>query len=149
MIIDTLDNADLYRNLGRRFAKAFDFLRETDLSSLPDGRNEIDGEDLFAMVVDGPTRRMADATWEAHRNYHDIQFVAEGMEQMGFANVDDLSESTPYNAEQDAALYAGEGTMVPVPAGTFIVFAPQDAHLPSIAITEPARVRKIVVKVRV
>ena len=149
MIIDTLDNAGLYRNLGPRFAKAFDYLEQTDLATLPDGRNDIDGDDLFAMVVDGPTRRMADAEWEAHRNYHDIQLVTEGIEQMGFANVEDLSETMPYNVEQDAALYAGEGTMVPVPAGTFVLFAPQDAHMPSIAITDPSRVRKIVVKVRV
>ncbi len=149
MIIDTLENADLYRNLGPHFAKAFDFLRGTDLSSLPDGRNEIDGDDVFAMVVDGPTRRMADALWEAHRNYHDVQLVCEGMEQMGFATLEDLTESTAYDPESDATLYTGEGTMVPVPAGTFVVFAPQDAHMPSIAITEPARVRKVVVKVRV
>lgn len=149
MIIDTLDNADLYRNLGPRFAKAFDFLRNTDLSTLPDGRNEIDGEEVFAMVVDGPTRRMADAAWEAHLNYHDIQFVTEGMEQMGFANVEDLAVTKAYNADADAALYTGEGTMVPVPAGTFVVFAPQDGHMPSVAITEPTRVRKIVVKVKV
>ena len=39
--------------------------------------------------------------------------------------------------------------LVYVPAGSFAILMPQDAHMPGIAVTQPAPVRKVVVKVKV
>ena len=38
MIIDHISNADIYSMLGPRFARAFDYLRSTNLDALPSGR---------------------------------------------------------------------------------------------------------------
>ena len=150
MIIDRLEHSDLYQQLGPRFARAFDYLRSADLQALPDGRNEIDGDALFAMVVDAPTKVIKDCRWEAHRRYHDIQYVVAGEELMGFAPMDRMQIAEPFDDTDDYALFEGEGQYVTVAAGQFTVFAPQDVHRPSIAIDDkPAQVRKVVLKVLV
>ena len=47
MIFDEKQNLDFYRNLGieGRYAKAVDFLKNTDLAALEPGKYEIDGKD--------------------------------------------------------------------------------------------------------
>ena len=50
---------------------------------------------------------------------------------------------------EDFRLLAGEGDRVTAAAGTFVVFFPHDAHMPGLALGEPAPVRKVVVKVAV
>ena len=44
MILDTLSNSVRYEGLGPRFAKAFQWLRSVDPSSLPDGRTDLDDD---------------------------------------------------------------------------------------------------------
>ena len=46
MIFDEKKNLDFYRNLGieGRYAKAVDFLQNTDLEALEPGKYEIDGK---------------------------------------------------------------------------------------------------------
>ena len=149
MIIDDITNTSFYRCLGSTFAAAFDFLRNEHLSKLPAGRNEINGDQLFAMVVDGPTKPLDQCIWEAHRKYHDVQFVAEGIEKMGYANVEQMKVTEPYDPANDVTFFDGAGSMLTVPAGTFVVFSPQDVHMPSVAVSQPERVRKIVLKVAV
>ncbi len=149
MIFDQLVNASFYRPLGLRFAAAMDFLQHENLLTLPAGRNDIDGEQLFAMVVDEPTKPVDQCLWEAHRQYHDVQHVVVGVEQMGYANIERMKVSVPYDQTKDAALFTGAGSMLKVPAGTFVIFSPQDVHQPGVAVDKPARVRKIVVKVAV
>ena len=49
MIFDEKQNLDFYRNLGieGRYAKAVDFLKNTDLAALEPGKYEIDGKDVY------------------------------------------------------------------------------------------------------
>lgn len=53
MIFDEKQNLDFYRNLGieGRYAKAVDFLKNTDLAALEPGKYEIDGKDVYANVT--------------------------------------------------------------------------------------------------
>jgi len=50
---------------------------------------------------------------------------------------------------QDVASLAGDGNFLTVSAGMFVIFFPQDAHMPYLAAAAPGPVRKIVLKVRV
>jgi YhcH/YjgK/YiaL family protein len=150
MIIDRLEHADFYHGLGPRFRQAFDYLRSTDLLRLPTGRLAIDGDGLFAIVVDGPTRLKKDCRWEAHRRYHDLQYVASGEEVMGFAPREAMRMIEPFADGEDYAFFEGEGQYVRVGPGHFMIFAPQDVHRPSMAVDDtPAPVRKVVLKVLV
>ena len=49
MIFDTLDQLNRYRGLGPRFARAFDFVKTLDVNT-PDGRIDLEGDDLFVLV---------------------------------------------------------------------------------------------------
>lgn len=149
MILDLLTHAGAYAGLGAHFAKAFNFLADTDLNQLPVGRTEIAGDKLFALVSDGPTKSRNECRFEAHRRYHDIQLVTYGEELMGYAPVENLRVLQPFREGDDYAFFEGVGTDLFVCAGMFAMFMPQDGHRPSMAVTQPQRVRKVVLKVAV
>lgn len=41
MLLDSLEDADRYKNLAKGFDRALEFLRRPDLKGLPSGRHEI------------------------------------------------------------------------------------------------------------
>ena len=51
------------------------------------GKIPIQGDQVFALVRDNTTKPRAQGTWEAHRKYIDVQFLAAGVEEMGYANI--------------------------------------------------------------
>ena len=153
MILDRLQNAEMYKGLGKEIAAALDYLRRTDFSKLSEGRYDIDGDRVFAMVQRYQTKPTTKLAWEAHRRYIDVQYVAEGCERIGYAT---LSETTSvekaYDSENDYVLYKATGDLFTVSAGSFAIFAPQDLHAPCLAVGGPetlAPVCKVVVKCRV
>jgi YhcH/YjgK/YiaL family protein len=149
MIIDTLDNAAAYESLGARFAKAFDYLRSDRPATDPIGRHELDGDNLFAVIDEYTSRPIEQGRFESHRKYADVQYVVAGQERIGYAPLDDMTPQQAYDPETDLEFFTGNGVMLHVPAGTFTVFLPQDAHMPCIADKSPAPVRKVVVKIRI
>ncbi|WP_164821606.1 YhcH/YjgK/YiaL family protein [Paenibacillus koleovorans] len=151
MILDRLSNAANYYGIHPQLAAGFRYLQEhaESLPGLAPGKYEIDGNDLYFLVQHYNTKPLAEGKWEAHRRYFDIQYLAEGTELMGFAHLDQVRIKKEYDEAGDYALFEGdEGSLCEVTAGSFAVFAPQDAHIPGIAVDEePAPVKKIVVKV--
>ncbi|MBL9215844.1 MAG: YhcH/YjgK/YiaL family protein [Opitutaceae bacterium] len=151
MILDTLALARQYASLSPRLAQAFAFLRGAG-GDLAPGRHEINGEDVFALVVRGATKPLAGRQIEVHRNYIDVQYVHTGREIMYWVPLAALANPTmPYDPAQDAALYAFSPRAQPirVSSGEYAIFFPEDGHIPSCEWDQPAEVYKIVVKVRV
>ena len=148
MIYDTLEHRAQYRGLGERLARALDFLAETDFSAMPDGRCEIDGDDLFANIGSYETKP-AHETPEAHVKYMDIQYVFEGRELIGVGPLEEMGEVVEARPEGDIWLYrAGLLDYLTLEKGRFIAVWPGDAHAPAIAAGDPAPARKCVVKVK-
>lgn len=147
MIIDQIENADCYYGVHPGIQKALEYLAETDFSTMEPGRQVIDGERIYASVDAYETKPRETARWEAHRRYIDVQYVVSGTEVMGYAPIQDLQVTDDYDAAKDCMRLAGKGDFVTVPAGTFIIFFPQDGHMPCLAVDSPAPVRKVVVKV--
>lgn len=146
MILDTLANAARYTPLHSGFKTAFKWLQETDLARLPNGRTEIDGDRIYASVMREPGRGQAAARFETHRRYIDIQYIVEGADLMGWVDARGLT-GLGYDTDKDLEFHEGRPELwIPVPAGTFTVFFPEDAHAP-MASTVP--MLKIVVKVAV
>jgi YhcH/YjgK/YiaL family protein len=148
MILDTLKNAELYQSIHPLFKKAFDFLKTTDLKSLPLGKIELEGSDLVVSVVEISGKTVQDARMETHQKFIDIQLPLDDEETMGWIAAEKLTKVTqPYNAEKDIAFFADEAeNLVRVGAMEFAVFFPSDAHQPGIG---SGNHRKIIVKVRV
>jgi biofilm protein TabA len=68
---------------------------------------------------------------------------------MGWAPLDALSVRTPYDEQKDLTILDGCGDFFTLRQGMFVIFFPNDAHMPSLAIDSPQMVNKIVLKVRV
>ena len=148
MILDKLENVSLYRSLGPRFAAALDWLHGQDLRTITAGRHDIDGSDVYALVQENTTKPQEQGVWEAHRAYADVQCVVEGVERMGRVDIGDVKVTEQYNEKDDYLLGQATGSFFDVKPGGFVVFHPHDAHMPGAAAGAPAKVRKVVVKVR-
>lgn len=152
MIFDSAKNLDFYKSLGveGRYAKAVEFLKNTDLEKLAPGKYEIDGKNVYANVTEYTTIPWEEAKYESHHNYTDIQYVISGSETMTYAPVDELKEKVPYNEEKDVVFYDNEnpGLKVVVKAGEYMIFNPWDGHKPKAAAGEPAPIKKVIVKIK-
>lgn len=148
MIIDLLQNADRYTASHPAFGRAFAFLRRPDLKDLPVGRHEIDGDRLFAIVARDAARRRESAELEVHEKYIDIQLVLAGHDDMGWRPVAQCQQPVGgYDADEDIGFFADRPLVwLPVTAGMFAVFFPEDGHLP---LTGEGIIHKVVVKVAV
>lgn len=148
MILDRLENAEKYYAMHRDFEKAFSFLRKSDLAELPADRYTIDGDRVFCIISKNPGRTRAEAKLEAHRKYIDIQYVIAGADEMGWKPISACTRvDTPYDADKDIAFFKDEPEKwTEVPAGSFAIFFPEDAHAPMVGSDE---IHKAVLKVAV
>lgn len=131
-------------------AKALEFLRRPGTGGLPDGKHEIDGARVFAMVQRYETIEPGEPKFEAHRKYIDVQFMAAGAEVIGWAPLGSMAVKEVYSVEKDicfGSVPAGGWTPLRLEAGQLAVLYPEDAHAPRLAAGAPAPVIKIVVKV--
>jgi len=128
--------------------KAFAFLKNSNLQTMAPGRYAIDGDNVYAMITENPTKDLDSTKWESHRNYIDLQSVISGEEKIGVAPVNGLTVIMPYDAGKDLANYSGNGTFYTANPGTFFLFFPQDAHRPNVTTGGNQPDKKIVIKIR-
>ncbi|HNV02324.1 MAG TPA: YhcH/YjgK/YiaL family protein [Vicinamibacterales bacterium] len=148
MIADRLANAHRYLALGPRFARAFDYLTRTDLAAAAEGRADIDGASLYAMIQRYTSKLPQDGVWEAHRVYADLQYMVSGEERFGVGAIERFTRGA-YDAERDFEALAGDGDFLRIQPGRFLLLWPGEPHMPGMAIGAPAPVQKVVVKIRV
>jgi YhcH/YjgK/YiaL family protein len=128
---------------------AFTFLKEHDLQALAKGKYPIDGDNVYATVTEDPSKDFDKTNWESHRKYIDLQCVITGEERMGVCPVASATVTREYDEKKDLANYSAEGKQYDIPAGTFVIFFPGDAHRPNITPGGNKVVKKIVIKIRV
>ena len=148
MIYDTLAHASQYKGMHPGLDKALDFLCSADFSALPDGRQEIDGDRVFANIM-SYTTKAENPTPENHVKYADIFYLLEGEEEVAVAPLEEMGELVQANPDGDIWLHEGTGVHLPLGSGRFLALFPGDAHAPSIGPNGPAPARKCVVKVLV
>ncbi len=148
MILDSLQNAGLYQSVNPRFKKAIEFLQNTDLKTLPLGKMELDGPELFVNVVEMAGKTADEAKMETHNNYIDIQVPVTAAETMGWISAHKLKQTTQeYNPEKDVAFFADPATnFIIVQPLEFAIFFPEDGHQPGIG---TGMIKKVIVKVKV
>lgn len=148
MILDILENAKRYSTLNKGFSKAIDFLLRPDLKELPVGKYDIDGERVYAMVSGDSGRKREDALLETHEKYIDIQLVLAGTDTMGWKPKSLCKKpSSEYDQEEDIQYFSDEpDAWIATKSGAFVIFFPEDAHMPLIS---SGQIHKVVVKVAV
>ncbi|HEY4150720.1 MAG TPA: YhcH/YjgK/YiaL family protein [Chitinophagaceae bacterium] len=147
MIIDTLANAGKYKGFHKLFAKAFDYINSQSLDSIEPGKYPVDGTDIHASVSLKDGVKAADAKFEAHNNYIDIQVCPTGTEQIGWKpRAACVNPKGDYNTEKDVIFYNdAPDTYFSLNAGQFAIFFPEDVHAPMIG---EGPIKKLVVKVK-
>jgi biofilm protein TabA len=150
MIIDTIQNASKYFPVHPLFAKAFEYINNTDLGSTEAGKYEIDGVNLKAIFSNkkGMTAEESVAKFECHDKHIDIQLCIAGNEQFGWKPREKCT--TPngdYNEEKDVQFYSDKpDTFFSLTDGQFAIFFPEDVHAPMIG---DAEIKKMVIKVKI
>jgi len=149
MILTTLADADALAALEPGIAAGVRWLRAFD-AAMADGRHDIDGDDVFALVSTYATGPATEKRFETHRVYLDLQYVAAGTERILHAPAEGLTVETPYDEAKDIAFYAEPkaSSSLLLRAGDLAVFHPADAHKPGCMAGGRDEVRKVVVKVR-
>ncbi|MBQ2983742.1 MAG: YhcH/YjgK/YiaL family protein [Candidatus Gastranaerophilales bacterium] len=151
MIFDKLNNAKQYYCLGEKIQKGFEFLSKEDLKTLPDGRYEILGNEIYANVQSLKTKNQNLKKWEVHRDYIDIQYVISGKEKMGYGLLADFNEIIEkYDKEKDVEFLNGEKfNFVNVQEGEFTIFYPNDVHAPMLSVEDDIEIKKVIVKIKI
>ncbi|NII27657.1 DUF386 domain-containing protein [Pseudoflavitalea sp. X16] len=150
MVIDTLQNAILYYNLGPRFVKAFQYLTETDFTQVPKGKYEIDGTAIFAIVNEYDTVPASGEKMEAHKKYIDVQYIVSGQELIGHDWLRQQAPAKAYDESSDYWLFGEPPAFFSkLEQGMFAIFYPTDLHMPNIMVKQPSPVKKVVIKVSV
>ena len=149
MIIDTLSNSEKYNSIHPFFAKAFEYIKSQNLATIEDGKFEIDGDNLRAIVSNkkGMTAGESIAKFECHDKHIDIQLCIKGKETMGWKPRGDCKEQKgEYNTEKDVVFYNDAPDMYfDLTNNQFAIFFPEDVHAPMIGESE---IKKMVIKVK-
>jgi len=150
MIYDTLEKASFYP-LGPAFEKAVRFVRSLNADS-PLGRQELDGKNMYATVMEYDTEFSVPPKYEVHRRYVDLQAVIAGSETVFTRMPAGLPVKTPYDPEKDCEFLQPDGKSAEVNAplfpGYFTLLFPHDAHMgKGVTCLGKGKVKKVVVKI--
>ncbi|MBQ4122525.1 YhcH/YjgK/YiaL family protein [bacterium] len=145
MIIDALTNSEKYTNLHKDFKLVFDFLKTHNINEMKCGRHELRSNEVFFNLQEYETKPIQKL--EAHKKYIDIQVVASGEEYMGYTNIDNTTISEDYDNERDVVFLDGNVDKLKADNKTFLIFYPEDAHMPALSINEPKYVKKAIFKI--
>lgn len=143
----------------RRAAEiAADYLTEGSVARLRAlGRGEgepgkVDFEDgLFGIEETYQTKASDVVRWEAHTEWTDLQLILSGEEIIEVIDQRGLTLVEDARPERDIQFFETHpgGSRLLLTAGDVAILTPRDAHRPSLAVLSPARVCKVVLKLRV
>jgi biofilm protein TabA len=149
MIVDNIKNIDSYNFANQNLVRAFQYLQSINFDNLSDGRIQIDGQDLYAIVLEYLPKLEDDVYWESHKEYIDIQYILKGEERIGYAKIGKFEVVEPYNSDADVVLGTANGSYISMNLGDFMVLFPQEIHRPGIISTKDSTVKKVIVKVKI
>ena len=146
MICDTLEHLARYNGLHPNLDTAIDYLLTHDLLALPNGRTEVDGDEVFINVMDAALHPDAGYHPEYHKLYADLQIDITGGEGWGYTNEpgEEVGEYTVDCGFQDSASVVSGA----LGEGRFVLFFPTELHKPGLVQDGCANVRKAVVKIK-
>lgn len=150
MIVDELKNAldnPCYPDAIRRTLAA---ISKLDFAALPAGEQDIEGREIYLNHIIGQTKPLHEQPPELHRYYIDLHFLIEGREYIGAApGTQGQRPSMEFDTERDYGFYEGIGneTLLALSPGDFALLFPGELHRPMATLTQPAPLRKLVVKI--
>lgn len=150
MIVGKLKYLYRYKGICKNIDTAIDYVINNDLLSLPKGKTEIDGKNVFVNRDTYIAKPLKDCFYENHENYLDLQIVLKGKEGFGYTDISNpsIKVTTPYDSEKDVTKYSAEnGVFFTLEEGFALVY-PEDVHLAKLDIDGNV-VEKAVIKIKI
>ena len=150
MVLDKIENINLYKGLSKRLDTALNLLTTEDFVAKKDGKYEVDSDNIFYMVQRYETMPIEEGKFEAHRKYIDIQVVVSGSEIIGYAPIAALKTETDYSTDGDCELFniPQKFTSLQMTKGMFSILWPKDGHMPCRIAEKSEPVCKVVIKIK-
>jgi len=145
--LNKISFAQQYHKNKAEWDKTFAFLRDNDLADLKPGTYKIDGDNVYAIITEAPSKEFDKSAWESHRKYIDLHYIIRGKELIGIADASKASITKPYSF--DATNYEADGTFYEAGPDTFFLMFPNDAHKANIKAEGYDVVKKLVIKIQV
>ncbi|MBO2522598.1 MAG: YhcH/YjgK/YiaL family protein [Bacteroidetes bacterium] len=147
MIFDHINNIESYKGLSPDLYEGLKYLQQVS-SDIAVGTYQISPR-VKAIVSEYETKVKNEVGYEAHRKNIDIQYLLKGEERVACLPVEKLKETKPYSEEKDAAFFTASIQPIEMTLGDgyFVIFFPQDGHMPQLSVGGVEMVKKVVVKV--
>ena len=150
MIIDKLENFELYSGISNRIKMAVEHLLKKDYSKTKPGKYELLDDTMFVIVNEYNTRENELNILEAHKRYIDFQYMLEGTEVIEYEMFDKHQIHQDYNKDDDYTLFKTRNiSKVRFSEGMFSILFPNDLHMPGIIDGSESKVKKVVIKIRI
>ncbi len=150
MIIDHIQNAELYFKLDKNIKKALKYLQNKNFKGMEPGNYEVDGDRIYAVVQEYQTLPQTKAKWESHEKYIDIQYMINGTERMGISRKKKMTLLHDYNKTNDITIFRGDGDFFKLESEHFVILFRDDIHMPKVEVESsgPEPIFKVVMKVQ-
>lgn len=152
MILDTLDNIEMYQGVSSDIYSGLVWLKQAA------GKDDIElgvypiNDNVEAIVSAYETIENFERGYEAHNHVIDIQYPFSGLERVKWSPIADMEVNIPYDQAKDRTFYKTpheQGTHVDIGNGVFAIMFPQDGHGPQHYVNAPMLIKKITVKVAI
>jgi len=150
MIVDSLKNIEIYKDLSNDIYEGLKFLQQAK----PDiniGEYPINGN-VKAIVSEYNTVEVFERGYEAHKHVIDIQYPIRGLERVKWSPIEGMVVNIPYDPVKDRTFLKSpskQGTHVDIGNGIFAIMFPEDGHGPQHYVDHPELIKKITVKVSI
>lgn len=148
MIIDKLNNFCQYKYNNRNIMKALKMLSNGDFNNKEPGKYTIKNDEIYLHVNMYKTKSKNRSKPEQHKNYIDIQYIADGVEKFGYAPYSGQKKLSKYDAKSDVVFYDCEMSYINFTKGMFAVINTNEIHQPGILLKKPQHVKKYVIKIK-
>lgn len=145
MIAGNIKELKIYEGLNKRIDEAIDFIQKFDFNK-PDGRYDIEGDNLFMNLVTIDAENEENIVFEKHNRYIDFHVIISGSEKMYYAFSERCSALSEYNEDEDYMLLSGEKSELCLTKGDFYILFPNDAHAPGVKYKDDV-IRKAILKI--
>jgi biofilm protein TabA len=150
MIVDSLKNIEVYKNLSEDIYAGLKFL-QTAIPDIEIGNYEIN-KNVMAIVSEYNTVEVFERGYESHKHVIDIQFPIRGLERVMWSPIENMEVNIPYDPVKDRTFFKSpspQATYVDIGNGIFAIMFREDGHSPQHYVGEPELIKKITVKVSV
>lgn len=149
MIYDKLANIGFYKGINKNLDTAIDYILRNDLSALPMGRTELDGDMVYINVMEANAGPLETRNYEIHKNYMDIQIDLSGVEIIDTGDSSSMSVGSYDEAADFASVQCDSLASCTIGPKNFILCMAGEPHKPGIAASEDTALKKCVFKVHV